>query len=120
MVDLYGEANGFGWKLDEVVGSQIVSVPMSIPLERANRAFETFMLLTAGVFVALAIVLNLLLHNIVIRPILRMSAIAEEISMGNLDAPECDEKGKDEMASLARSFNRMRRSLVNAMKMLKE
>ena len=28
MVDLYGIANGFGWKMKEVVGSQVVSVPM--------------------------------------------------------------------------------------------
>lgn len=79
MVDLYGDANGFGWKLNEVVGSQVVSVPMSIPLDRAMGAFETFMLLTGLVFVALAIVLNLLLHRIVIRPVMRMSTIAEDI-----------------------------------------
>lgn len=120
MVDLYGDANGFGWKLNEVVGSQIVSVPMSIPLDRAVRAFETFMLLTGGVFVALAVVLNLLLHRIVIRPVMRMSAIAEDISMGNMDAPEFSATGTDEIGSLSQSFNRMRRSLVNAMKMLNE
>ena len=37
MVDLYGPANGFGWKMDEVIGAQIVSVPMAVPIERANE-----------------------------------------------------------------------------------
>ena len=36
MIDLYGNANGFGWKMDEVIGAQIVSVPMAVPIERAN------------------------------------------------------------------------------------
>ena len=37
LVDKYGPANGFGWQLDEVVGAQMVSVPMAVPLERAAR-----------------------------------------------------------------------------------
>jgi len=31
MIRLYGTANGFSWKLDDVIGAQIVSVPMSLP-----------------------------------------------------------------------------------------
>ena len=30
MVALYGNKNGFGWKLDETIGAQIISVPMDI------------------------------------------------------------------------------------------
>ena len=37
MVDLYGNSNGFGWQLNDVIGAQIVSVPMSVALDRANR-----------------------------------------------------------------------------------
>jgi HAMP domain-containing protein len=47
-----------------------------------------------------------------------MSAIAGEVSLGNTDAPEFAETGRDEIGSLAQSFNRMRRSLTNAMQML--
>ena len=36
MIDLYGPANGFGWKMNEVIGAQVVSVPMSVPIARAN------------------------------------------------------------------------------------
>jgi len=39
---------------------------------------------------------------------------------GKIDAPEFRSKGKDEIAILAGSFNRMRTSLVQAMKMLEE
>jgi len=32
MIKLHGRANGFGWKLNEIVGSQVVPVPFSVPL----------------------------------------------------------------------------------------
>ena len=44
MLDLYGTANGFGWKLNEVIGMQVVSVPTAVPIVRANQAFRTLML----------------------------------------------------------------------------
>ncbi len=30
MIDKYGSTNGFGWKLNEIIGAQIVSVPMAL------------------------------------------------------------------------------------------
>lgn len=39
MIRLYGEANGFGWKMDEIVGAQIVSVPLSASDEATRRTF---------------------------------------------------------------------------------
>jgi nitrate/nitrite-specific signal transduction histidine kinase len=64
------------------------------------------------------VLLNLLLNMIVISPIKRMSIQANEISMGALDVAELAVKGKDEIATLGQSFNRMHRSLVSAMTML--
>ena len=43
MIDLYGSANGFGWKFQEVIGAQVVSVPMSVPIARADETFRAFM-----------------------------------------------------------------------------
>jgi protein-histidine pros-kinase len=74
----------------------------------------------AATMAGMLMILNLLLHFVVIRPVCRMSRIAHEVSMGKLDTPECVPRGRDEIASLAESFNRMRRSLVNAMQMLNE
>ena len=118
MIDLYGSANGFGWKLGDVIGAQIVSVPMQVALDRANEAFKVYLAGLVAVFAVTIVLLNLLLHFVIVKPIRRMSAIASEISLGNMDAPEFDERGRDEIASLAGSFNRMRRSLANAMKLL--
>jgi protein-histidine pros-kinase len=118
MIDLYGTANGFGWKLGDVIGAQIVSVPMQVALDRAYDTFKVYLIALVVVFGVTILLLNLLLHYIIVRPIRRMSAIASEISLGNMDAGEFAERGHDEIASLGASFNRMRRSLVNAMKLL--
>jgi protein-histidine pros-kinase len=120
MIDTYGTANGFGWKLNEIVGAQIVSVPMSVPLSRARETFAIFLGVLAGIFVLVAILLNVMLHLIVIKPIKRMAHKANEISMGALDVPELAVKGKGEIAVLGQSFNRMYRSLTNAVNMLNE
>jgi len=120
LIDRYGSNNGFGWKLNETVGAQIVSVPMSLPLQRAHNTFISFMTALVLVFVLVAIILNLLLHFIVIKPIRNMSAKADETSMGDLSVEELAVQGNDEIASLGRSFNRMHRSLSNAVKMLDE
>jgi len=118
MIERYGDANGFGWKMNEVVGSQLVSVPMSVPLTRAEKTFTTFMISLGVVLFTTFIILNVLLQKIVIKPVRKMSAIAHDVSMGKMDVAECDTRGKDEISTLAESFNRMRRSLVNAMQML--
>lgn len=118
MIDLYGSTNGFGWKLGDTVGAQIVSVPMRVPLERANHAFVTMIIWLTVVFLVMMVVLNVLLQYIIIRPVRRISAAASEVSLGNMEAPEFVVRGKDEIASLADSFTRMRRSLANALKML--
>ena len=120
MVKIYGTNNGFGWKLNEIIGAQIVSVPMSLPIENANRAFYTFMSSLAAVFVVLFIILNLMLSLLIVRPITRMSSAADKISVGDMDIPELSEAGRDEVALLAKSFNRMRRSLEKAIRLIDE
>ncbi|HXZ53984.1 MAG TPA: DUF3365 domain-containing protein [Burkholderiales bacterium] len=118
MVKLYGTNNGFGWKLNEVIGAQVVSVPMSLPIENANRAFYTFMASLTGVFVVLFIILNVMLSFMIVRPITQMSDAADKMSTGDLEIPEFDESGRDEVSLLARSFNRMRRSLEKAISLI--
>jgi HAMP domain-containing protein len=120
LIDLYGPANGFGWKLNEIVGAQVVSIPLAVPIARADDTFKVFMTSLSVIFVFIFAALNLMLYFMVIRPVTRLSAIADDVSLGKGDAPEFTVRGKDEIAVLAGSFNRMRRSLAQAMKMLED
>jgi HAMP domain-containing protein len=120
MVKIYGPNNGFGWKHMEVIGAQIVSVPMALPIANANRAFYTFMASLSAVFVVLFVILNIMMSALIVRPITRMSKAADEISTGNMEIPEFSESGGDEVALLRKSFNRMRRSLEKAIELIEK
>jgi methyl-accepting chemotaxis protein len=115
---LYGTANGYGWKLNEIVGSQIVSVPLSVPLNNANYVFNVFIFSLASIFILIFVIINILLRIFVIRPVHQITVIADEISKGGSSKGELQIKGNDDIAKLNQSFNRMRRSLEKAMDML--
>jgi protein-histidine pros-kinase len=118
MVDLYGNANGFGWQMNEVIGAQVVSVPMSLPIARANSTFRTFMLSLAAVFLAAFVLLNVMLYTMVIRRVTRLAGVADQVSLGNFDAGEFRSRSRDEIGVLTEALSRMKTSLVQAMKML--
>lgn len=120
MINLYGSQNGFGWKLGEIVGAQVVSIPLGVPLARAYLALSWFMLALAGTFIVTIVIVDVLLRVLVTRPVAEISEMADKVSMGQLDAPEYVHNSRDEIGSLSASFNRMRRSLQNAMSMLEE
>jgi len=110
--------NGFGWKLNEIVGAQIVTVPLAVPRAAANQAFIKFMITMLIIYLLVIVTLNILLNKMIIKPIIQMAEQANEISMGNMTSPEFNESGKDELSTLGASFNRMRRSLHKAIQMI--
>ncbi|WP_421656951.1 c-type heme family protein [Leptothermofonsia sp. ETS-13] len=113
----YGRDNGFGWKLNEIVGAQIISVPASGIINNARRAILLFMGILTIAFALAMLVINWLLRQTVIRPLNKMAKAANEVSMGNMDA-SFEQTSSDEIGNLSEAFNRMKTSLVMAMKML--
>jgi HAMP domain-containing protein len=120
MLDKYGTANGFGWQLNDVVGAQIVTVPYAVPVQRAKAVLSSFVYVLLGLFVFLFVVGNILMTTLVVRPVLKLSAIADQVSKGHMDAPEFPAKGRDEISELGLSFNRLRISLKKAISALRE
>jgi protein-histidine pros-kinase len=120
MIALYGSQNGFGWKLNEVVAAQVVSIPLGVPLQRAYGNLLLLMAMLGGTFLVILLIVDTLLRALVVKPVIDISEMASDVSMGKLDAPEYTRSTHDEIGSLAASFNRMRRSLHNAMKMREE
>jgi protein-histidine pros-kinase len=120
MVAAYGSANGFGWRMNETIGAQLVSVPMELALRGARSNLISAMAILLAIFVGLMVALNLLIHAIVIRPVTQMSRAATAVSLGQADSDEFHAKGRDEISELGRAFIRMRRSLDQATKLLNE
>jgi HAMP domain-containing protein len=135
LVDKYGPSNGFGWKLNEVVGAQIVSVPSTVHTAAADRAFRALMAGVAVVFAAVFVVLNLLLTLLVVRPATKLAAIAEQASLDGSGNAASGSSGnaafgveasddafgagrRDEIGDLARAIGRLRTSLRKAMSLV--
>jgi methyl-accepting chemotaxis protein len=118
MIKTYGRENGFGWKLTQVIAAQIVSVPMSLPIQVADSAYRSLILFLVATFLVTIAALDTALYLIVIRPLHRVSQSADRISKGETDLPELEVKGRDEIADVTSSFNRMHVSLAKALKML--
>src|SRR5829696_9417275 len=76
MIALYGSKNGFGWKLNEVVAAQVVSIPLAVPLQ---RAYDNLLLLVGGlvgVFLLMLVIVNVLLRVLVIKTVIGISYMA--------------------------------------------
>jgi HAMP domain-containing protein len=118
VVARYGADNGYGWQTGDVIGTQVVSVPIARAEASASAAFRVFLTALTAVFIALLVVVNLVLYFLVVRPVRRMAQIADQLSVGDTSAGEFPASGGAEIAALGRAFNRMRKSLDKALKLL--
>ncbi|MEH2075024.1 MAG: DUF3365 domain-containing protein [Nostoc sp.] len=118
MITLYGTANGFGWKLNEIVGAQIISVPANNVISKANQSSLVIILIVSAIFIATILLVNLFLNRQVVIPLKRMTRIAEEVSTGHMEV-EFEQMSNDEIGNLAKAFKRMQLSLEMAMKRIK-
>ena len=120
LIASYGSANGFGWKPNEIVGAQIVSVPMSVPLAIANRAWRQLLVFLVAMMLAVIAALDAGVWWFVIRPLRLVSSTADRASRGDKDVPAVRINSRDEIATVAASFNRMQVSLAKALKMMED
>jgi HAMP domain-containing protein len=118
MVKHYGPDHGFGWKANDIVGAQIVSVPMTVPIQLADQGFRNLLISLGAIFLLTIILIDVAMYMIVIRPLKKVSKNADIISKGEIDLPPLEIKGKDEIAEVTASFNRMHTSLIKAFEML--
>ncbi len=118
MLDRYGTANGFNWQLGEIVGAQMISVPASRVINKANQSSLLIVGLVSIVFVIVIVLVNIFLTQQVVLPLKRITRVAEEVSTGHMDV-EFEQLTNDEIGHLAKAFKRMKLSLEMAMKRLK-
>lgn len=118
LIARYGHDNGFGWQANEVVGAQIVSVPFADAAEGARRLFSGVTTVIVGVLVVLLAIINVVVYWTVIRPLRRMTREADEVSLGRAAEVTFASGRGDEIGALGEAFERMRKSLDKAMKMI--
>ncbi len=117
LIRTYGSENGFGWQLNEIIATQVISVPAGDIFDAAHRSSSLVMSVLLGVFAAVILLINLLLRKVVIRRIRKMANMAQEVSTGTMIA-DFEQDSNDEIGSLGAAFNRMKSSLEIAMRLL--
>jgi HAMP domain-containing protein len=116
-VTVYGDENGFGWKMNEIVGAQIVSVPASNVLMEAQKLkFNVIGLLSLG-FLAAIVAINVFLKQSIVKPLTQMSQWAKQMSTGNVSVA-FEHQSQDEIGILAASLKRLKVSVDMALNML--
>ena len=115
ILDAYGRDAGFDRKPGEIVGITVASVPVAAAATGlASFAIGTLLASMALLWGAL----NLVLEFIVLRPLGRVAAVAEQVSLGRAGVQEFDTPGDDELGVITRAFNRLRRSMESAIGLL--
>jgi protein-histidine pros-kinase len=104
--------------LNDIIGAQIVSLPLAVPVQRANYTFKVFLISLGVIFLLTITALNLMLYWLVIRRVKNLARTADEVSLGNLEAGEFRSRAKDEIGVLTEALGRMKTSMVQALKML--
>ncbi|HEX2826879.1 MAG TPA: EAL domain-containing protein [Burkholderiales bacterium] len=115
----YGTENGYGWRMDEVVGSQLVYVPAG----RVESAGRQSALLVTGIFTSIfalaALAITVFFRRVVVRPLGGLAAATHALTRGRSDtateaphAAPADRSG-DEIGRLAAHFDFMAREVYS-------
>ncbi|MGE5152589.1 MAG: DUF3365 domain-containing protein [Bdellovibrio bacteriovorus] len=111
----YGRASGYNYKDGDVVGLELVGVPIAdvnaLAMERSLLAIGLLTVLFGLIFVTI----NLLVRRNLISPILEITDAAQAVAKGDLDRT-LDIQRNDEIGELARSVELLRRSFAQVMK----
>ncbi len=120
MIAAYNSANGFGWKLGEVVGASFVTVPTAERLKVTVSNVFWFLIALGCVLVIGIMVALFVIHHAVVKQALRLAEQADKLSAGDPEGAELQEEGPAEFRMLARAINRLHRSLAAALGELRE
>jgi diguanylate cyclase (GGDEF)-like protein/PAS domain S-box-containing protein len=122
MLARYGSDHGFGWRMNEVVGSQIVYVPAG----QVFKAGQQSAALVTGIFVSIfalaVIVITVFFRRAVVQPLGGLAAATQALTRGNMEggpqvsgtaAPAAKGGGADgdEIGQLAEHFDFMAREV---------
>ncbi len=104
-----------------VVGLSLVMVvvPHTRSAQLAQETFISLLVSMAMIFLILFLVINITIRKLVLKPIMRVTHQAEQVSKGNLRDPEIKVTGDDEIAEMLRAFNHMRRSVIKIVQIMR-
>jgi hypothetical protein len=115
LVDYPGAA-GFGWLEGQVVGAQIVTVPIVLALKHRRERMITLLLSLVAVFTLIYVSASYILSRNFLRPMKRVTELADRMSRGE-EAEWLNEDLPGEQGKLAAAINRLKRSQDKAIEL---
>jgi hypothetical protein len=115
MLVRYGSANGFGWQLNEVIGIQLLTVPVT---RQFSGLIELTAYLAAGllmVFGLCYVALSAALDMQLVRPLKALAAAADTASVSGGHAVKTPRGAASELNAIAIAIERLRNSLARSM-----
>jgi protein-histidine pros-kinase len=120
MLAKYGPNNGFGWKLHEIVGVQLVTVPVTQQFQVTLQLVAVLMGSLALIFAVAYFALSASLETTVVTPLSRLAEAADQASRSSVATPEVPGSGVHEIRRLAEAIQRLRVSLAKALSQLSQ
>jgi HAMP domain-containing protein len=121
LIMTYGDKNGFGWKLNEVIGTQIIYVPANKVFDNAHKTFSLVLTIFLIIFTIVILFINLLLQQNVIQPIKPLAELAKKFTTDSITSDigieteiqqiDIITKRTDELGQLGKVFQRMIREI---------
>jgi hypothetical protein len=115
LIRTYGSENGFGWKLNEVVGARIVSVPTSVQYREAWKSAGSYLLAMASIFLVAYTATLFIVERWVTKPLSLVTQLLEEVSLHQSEGARLPEDLSNPLYPLNRSINRLLISLHKTM-----
>ena len=116
-VAIYGTEHGFGWKLNEILGIQIIYISAEQIIEYVHRSFVIIIGIITMIFAAMVITINIFLKRAILKRIKKIARVVNQVSIGNLHV-NLDKQKRDEIGDVAEAFYRMKSIFEIAMGML--
>ncbi|MEO1401618.1 MAG: DUF3365 domain-containing protein [Cyanobacteria bacterium J06635_1] len=123
LIRTYGDRNGFGWQLGDIVAAQIIYVPANEVLARGQRYLGLVMAIVVSILAATVLLINRLLKRRVVRPLKQLTAVTRRLSHAyaigtpatqreSLELSQVAQR-PDEPGQLARAFQQMAQVVVS-------
>jgi methyl-accepting chemotaxis protein len=116
LIKTYGSENGFGWKLNEVVGARVISVPSIVQYNEARRSIGSYLLAIASIFLVAYTAVIVIIYRSVTKPLDFITHLLEEVSLHQTEGAQLPEDKSNPLNNLNRSINRLLISLNKALK----
>lgn len=116
----YPGPGGYNYKTNSVVAAFVTYVPVEQALAEVTHSTMKMASVGLGFIFAIFVLIWFLIDKIVTKPVVALTHLADEVSRGKGLEQELKIPSKDEIGELYQSFDRMRKSVVKLIRMVKK